>query len=245
MVVIKKYNLETDMCVELTQWLESLGFEVYPEQDGWDLLAVKGKIKFGIQAKLKPNMKVLTQAICPGPQYRCVAVGNCNYKTISDFVKLAEKLKLIVINMSVDQKAWLNYNKGYYTRNIKQKIDWYYYRHEPKNIYLPPIKVDHPAGVPSPKTVSFWKICVCELERFYIKKGWVNIHDVEEIIKKEFPYRVSKSYARSILMAHYEATKEKDPDFSRCKKWQMKKDIKPPSVRFKKIYKTLEEKFPD
>jgi len=107
MVIIKKYNLETDMCVELTRWLESSGFDVYPEQDGWDLLAIKGKVKFGVQAKLKPNMKVLTQALSPGPQYRCVAVGNCNNKTIDDFAKLAQALGLIVINMSMNQGSFI------------------------------------------------------------------------------------------------------------------------------------------
>ena len=119
------------------------------------------------------------------------------------------------------------------------KIDWYYYRHEPGDIYVPPIKVAHKAGVPSPKSVSQWKIGVCQLERFIKKKGYVNIHDVEDIVKKHLPYK-NKKYARTLMNDFCVNTWEPDPDYPRCKKFVLVRK-NPPSKRFKEIYKALEE----
>ena len=235
-MIKEEYRLEADMCKDLTAWFESNNFEVYPEADGWDLLVVKGKIKFGIQAKLVPNMKVLTQAIKSGPQYHIVAVGRSNTNT-RDFILLARALGFIVIDMSEDQDLWLRHNRV--ILNSRFELDWFYYRQEPGEVYVPPIKVNLPAGVPSPKNVSQWKIAVCQLERLIKRKGYVNVHDVEDIVIFNLPKK-KKNYARTLMRYYCVNTGRKDPNNPKCKKFVLKPYSRP-SKKFKEIYEALEK----
>lgn len=84
---------EVDLCDRLRDWAERLGFEVYPEVSGWDLvlaaaeprvlckldMAYEGErlgpqtihagVQVGIHAKLRANCEVLVQALPPHDDY--------------------------------------------------------------------------------------------------------------------------------------------------------------------------------
>ena len=76
------YRTEADLCSAFIKWAEPQGWTAYPETGGWDILLVKPDgTQFGIQAKLKLNIKLLCQSIPGmwskvGPDRRGMLVGN-------------------------------------------------------------------------------------------------------------------------------------------------------------------------
>ena len=95
-----KYKLEKEMCDELIVQAKNNNWIVYPEQGGWDILLIRNNIQVGIQAKLRPNIKLLSQSFPltereTGPHYRAIAVGNSNWKEKKDLIKLCIALRLI------------------------------------------------------------------------------------------------------------------------------------------------------
>jgi hypothetical protein len=239
--IYRKYALEKDMCDELTTRAKTNGWIVYPEQGGWDLLLVRNSIQVGIQAKLRANIKLLSQALVSeefaGPHYRAVAVGNSNYLEKEDFAKIAIGLRLIFIDMNIHPDYWLR--RVYYTDLWKKRIiPWRYYRHYPKQtLWVPNFIPELDAGVPSPRNVSPWKIAAIKLEMVATKKGWASIIDAREVVQQEVPGDIGKNYPRTLLQSYFKCTKERDPRNSRCKKWVLKR--KKPSENFSYVFNAL------
>jgi len=235
----KKYQLEKDMCYELSNHAKAAGWIVYPEQCGWDLLLIRGNIQVGVQAKLRPTVKVLSQALIsehePGPHYRAVAIGNSHWQEKKDFAKVAMASKLVLIDMCVHPDYWLSEA----TRSELGKISWRYYRHFPKEVvWTPPFVPDLEAGIPSPKTISPWKIVAIKLELVAQGKGWVSIIDAREVVQEEVPIEKIGSYPRTLLQSYFTCTRETDPRNKRCKRWVLKH--KKPSDQYPYVFNALE-----
>ena len=238
MGIYKKYKLEKDMCDELTQRVTQNGWTVYPEQGGWDLLIIRNKIQVGIQAKLRPTVKLFAQAIVPedlpGPQYRAIAIGNMAYKDRAEIVKVAKACGLILIDMSCHHEHWLSFA----SRDGWNKISWRYYRHFPKQlIWIPPFIPKLAAGIPAPKNVSPWKVVAVRLEFIFDEKGWVTIEDARQVVNEEIPNK--SSYARTLLQTYFRCTKDRAPGTKRGKKWILRTR---PSKKFPYVFKELKEK---
>jgi len=230
--IYKKYKLESDMCNELINYANHFNWISYPEQGGWDILLVRNNIQVGIQAKLRPTIKVLSQALTQennGPHYRAIAIGNSHFKEKEDFAKIAFNLRLIFIDMGVHPDFWLHIPKRY---NM-----WKHYRHLTKKVlWVPPFVPNLKAGIPSPKNVSPWKIASIKLELIAKEKGWVSIIDARNVVQQEVPIERSKSYSRTLLQSYFKCTKEKDPRNKNCKKWILKKK---PSDQYSYVFNVL------
>jgi hypothetical protein len=235
MKINKKYKSEKDMCDELIHHSNLNGWVSYPEQGNWDILLVKNNIQVGIQAKLRPNIKVLSQAICcrkEGPHYRAVAVGNSNFNEMADFHMVAAGLKLVCFDMTVSPMFWLYKSL---------KLPFRYYRHFPeKTVWLPPFVPSHDAGIKSPISVTPWKVAAVKLEMMAREKGWVSIIDSREVVQQEVPLDCMGSYPNTLLKTYFKSTKEKDPRNKRCKKWILRTNN--PSKKFKDVYAFMKGK---
>jgi hypothetical protein len=233
--IYKKYNLEKDMCDELTIHAKHNGWVVYPEQGGWDLLLVRNHIQVGIQAKLRLTIKLLSQALTNsnvGPHYRAVAVGNSHWLEKEDFIKISFPLKLIFIDMGVHPDFWIS--------GAMRNTSFKHYRHFPDEVvWVPPFVPELDAGIPSPQNVSPWKIIAIKLELLAEEKGWVSIIDVRDVINQEIP-KQTKSYPRTLLQSYFTCTKEKDPRNIKCNKWILKN--KKPSNQFLYVFEAMKGK---
>jgi len=237
MVINKKYQLEKDMCDELTRRAKEAGWVVYPEQGGWDLLLVRNHVQVGVQAKLRPTIKLFSQAIVSeeyaGPHYRAIAVGNMSFKEREDIARVAKKCRLILIDMGYHPDYWLSAARiDFYLG----KVSWRYYRHFPsKLIWTPPFVPKLAAGVPHPKTVSPWMVAAVKLELFYLKKGYITIADARRVVKEEVPNN-KKSFPGTLLQTYFKCTREKAPEIKRGKKWKLKSS---PSKKYPHVLKEL------
>lgn len=173
------------MCDQFSDYAREYGFTVYSETSGFDLLLVAGDAckgfklgdQIGVQAKLKSNLKVLSQALPPktgcwrknGPHYYVVLVPYAP----SEFVEIARYLEITVI----DDSCW--------QRTSKEKRDYYlyaelgdpswrvpafkacnrYYRHsELDPCWIPDCEIiGWPAGVPAPRQLTKWKMSAIKL----------------------------------------------------------------------------------
>lgn len=77
------FKTEAALCEAFIAWAKRYGWTAYAETAGWDIvLARPTGVQIGIQAKLKFNMKVLTQTLpvygcddVTGPDYRAILIG--------------------------------------------------------------------------------------------------------------------------------------------------------------------------
>ena len=195
---------EAGLCAAFIEALEP-GWTVYPETAGWDMLLVleerreytamekrvrlrcgqdyplESGTQVGIEAKLRGNFKVLSQALpsiawCDveeqaGPDFRAVLIP----KGSSEFKEIAAALSLVVIEMEP---------KGDYPPPFADRLEsvlrhrtcWQHSRHHK----LPEIVPDTPCGVPSPRTMSRWKIGAVRLCMRLRERGFLQRADFNE-----------------------------------------------------------------
>jgi len=96
---------EAALCADFSVAAAAQGWTIYPETSGWDLLLVKGGTQIGVQAKLRPNLKVLAQAAQPlqwgrcGPDFLSVLVPDCE----GEFRAVAQAAGIMVLWKSRDR----------------------------------------------------------------------------------------------------------------------------------------------
>lgn len=72
---IPRFESEADLCTVFAARARSEGFVVHAETSGWDLLLVRGDVQVGVQAKLDPNLSVVSQALPADPTRAEVSIG--------------------------------------------------------------------------------------------------------------------------------------------------------------------------
>lgn len=149
---------ESALCDVLAERARVEGFRVVPECSGWDLILVAPETEeqIGVQAKLRPNLEVLGQAIV-GPRRRspdviAVLVPN----VVRHFDTVAAELRIGVFtprSLRVGLGPLWMLGSGP-RRDVSAGRCW-----------VPPVGIDVaiPAGVPSPRTISPWKIAAARL----------------------------------------------------------------------------------
>lgn len=195
---------EVDLCDRLRDWSERLGFEVYPEVHGWDLVLVADKPtalerhgieiqpgeQVGIHAKLRPSCEVLMQAVpwnedTPGPRHPFVAVPQAGH----GFKFIAHRLGLGVIETDTHGRR-PTWKRVELPPEIKI-AEWP--RARPPHVSqlkLPPVASRAiSAGAPSPRVLSEWRVkalrflafargratfTCSELVTFGLGKSWVD-----------------------------------------------------------------------
>jgi len=171
---------------ELCSWFGELatkdGWTVYPETAGWDLLLVKDHVQIGVEAKLRANVDVLAQALRPGiendgPRFHAVLVP----KAGRAFLEVARTLRVVTFDRrALESDAHLYWYRQDGHALIRPPFEWFAWNH-PDPAELPPIVPDVPAGVPSPRTLTKWKIGAIRICLRIRARGWVAKRDFTEL----------------------------------------------------------------
>ena len=170
----KIFKLESDLCAAFLSALPP-EWTAYPESCGWDILLVRKKdgAQIGIEAKLKLNAAVLTQAIersawsadSRGPDFRAVLVPSYEVTMRS----VAAYIGIVVIG--VRKMGMRSYFDPFLPGDAHAQ-DWPdqfpTQRHQ-----LPEYVPDAVAGTPSPLTLTPWKIAAMRLCILLERRGYV------------------------------------------------------------------------
>ena len=158
------FKTEAEMCAAFQKWAETEGWVVYPETAGHDMLLVdKDSHQMAVEAKLHPNLKVISQILpshwdwhhagresC-GPDYRAILIPDR-----PDFV--AELLQYVGVEVfyASQHSYWGKSPQGItFVRCFDGAMhDW----NPAQRFELPEYKSHHTAGAPSPIQLTPWKI---------------------------------------------------------------------------------------
>ena len=200
-----KWTSEAAMCASFVAAAESAGWLVYPETAGHDLVlvatervAVQSGFEVGdqvaVEAKLVANLEVLAQAI-PADRRRYAGDRGADFYAVlvptmpPGFRDVAAALGILVIRCACDG------GQAYHSYNPVQMSDWEragLLCSAPQPLVLP-LRVRMPAGLPSPRKVTPWKvdavrICLLDRElsrddfkgtqvssRTFVDRGWMQV----------------------------------------------------------------------
>jgi len=158
-----RYESEAALCDAFTVEARAEGWTVYPETSGWDLLLVRGDEQVGVEAKLRCNLEVLCQALTPGehrkgPSRHAVLVP----KASGHLITLAAALGVGVASMAdiARQHELDGYRKRYGMGRKTVRLFVRGSRHwdHPSPAWLPPVVPTVAAGVPSPVSLTRWRV---------------------------------------------------------------------------------------
>lgn len=174
------FPTEEALCKLFAQEMEQLGWTVYPETGGFDLLLVWEPTghQLGVEAKLFLNAKVVDQIIpddfhtgevrAPeGPDFRAVIVP-CLTDASKGLAKALTVLGIEVFDVSFNggglsfvPAVFRFIGKAQWTQQENPIMLWDTYWHDfnpERRCTLPPMKPNVRAGIPSPIKLSPWKV---------------------------------------------------------------------------------------
>lgn len=166
---VAPFASEAALCDVLREVVKTVGWTFYPETGGWDaLLVLPDETQVGVQAKLRANVDVLAQAIVPprrvGPDVHAVLVPSCS----SAFRDVAHELGFAVLIGDRLRRA-----PDPEIRGVGAYVGPRYLEHSVSKAprvthlagrcWLPPFVPDLPAGVPSPRSVSPFRVAAARL----------------------------------------------------------------------------------
>lgn len=164
------FGSKAELCEQLTAAARSSGYRVFPSVGGWDLLLVCRETgeQVGVHAMLRPAIEVVGRALerephDSGPSVHAVLVP---FKT-PHFERVALRCGVVVV-------------QGVQLDNIRLRE---LFMHAPRwqhsqAEYHPDHEVLVPAGVPSPRRVTKWKIAAVQLCLLARERGHVTRDDI-------------------------------------------------------------------
>lgn len=183
---------EADLCLWFQEVAQEAGFTVYNEWADYDqLLVAPDGTQIGVEAKLRANSEVLSQAIDGwqwrkredphdkrfsgnswadrGPQTRAVLVP----KASKAFRYIADALGVVVFaKRDYERSRWRR--RRFWEISKEGRYQW------GKGADLPPFIPDVVAGKPSPVRLTPWKIKAIRLCNRLRDKGFVTVRDFKE-----------------------------------------------------------------
>lgn len=180
------YKKESDLCADFIKSLPE-GWTAYPETGGFDILLSRKADGFqiGVEAKLKLNGKVISQAADHvGAWYSCYAGPDCRavlvpYGTGNDLLHVCGLLGIVVIKMQAASE-WRR-RASFYPELPRFESDyssreWFeFFPH--KRIELPAYVPDVTAGASGPSSLTYWKISAIKLAITMEKRGYITRSD--------------------------------------------------------------------
>lgn len=195
---------EEELCQGFKEIVEKVGGVVYAETAGFDMLVVgPDGLQIGIEAKLRANVDVLVQALNgdvwpgrpkkAGPDYRAVLVPKCS----EAFRVVAGQLHVWVFDLSGSNADIVNFDLQFFS-DFETYIHNHYVWQYNKACWVPPTTFNIPAGVPSPRSVTPWKIGAVRLCMRLRAQGFVTSRDFTECGIAFSPYwrRKLRGYGR-------------------------------------------------
>jgi len=179
---------ETELCVEFAEYAKTLGWRVYPETSGFDLLLVAApEVKtvgarpgeqIGVQAKLTVNMHLFAQAIPnaranAGPNFFAVLVPSAD----TDCFAVARRLGVVVFTAAMYRK-WSDPPWQKKLGGLEHLIARHHVFDAPA--WTPEVEIWTPPGVKSPSIITPWKIDAVKLCLLGEKKGFLTTVDFIE-----------------------------------------------------------------
>ncbi len=174
-----EFKTEAELCAAFIDWLKRKHSEwtAYAETEGWDILLVHADgTQIGIQAKLRFNMAVLSQAIesyyshDTGPDFRAVLVPP---EERGYGEAICNALGLVMIRADNRFGTSIDFLPDLSDRSYAR---WHYFNPQkrcPLPIYVP----DVPAGVPAPSVLTKWKIAALQVCAVIELRGYVTRQD--------------------------------------------------------------------
>lgn len=195
MVVAKEkpFATEVELC---SAFLAAVGSEwtAYNEHAGWDILLVRNSDGFqiGIEAKLRLNAHVITQAIEEYGSYSAERAGpDCRAVLVPEgdsggFGAIAAYIGITVIRCRPVQTPRRSYGHAFSPSLPSSAGDRYLHDdwHEwcpAKRHKLPEYVPDVKAGSPSPLQLTTWKISAIKIAVTLEKRGYVTRSDFKHI----------------------------------------------------------------
>lgn len=232
----KVFESERALCESFAEYIKPRGWEVHRETSDFDLLLVcrepgtnhlvqPGDI-VGVQAKLRPSVEVLAQALphwtkTRGPDFHMVLVPESR----GDFKDVARALRIVVAD----------YSK---TSRLGERREWrlsHFYRHYyDKKPWYPDFVADVPAGVQSPRQITKWKIAAIRLCLLAEHRGWVTSLDFA---------KAGLFMDRWVQRTWLVCTGERAPDSSRHKKYVLNEQPALPHRKNPEVLAAVIERF--
>lgn len=196
---------EADLCAGFRTWATAKGWAVHPEVGDWDMVLTPSETgvreerynalgdltrhlgwipgqtdQVGVQAKLLGNVDVLAQATRgrhTGPAWRLVLVP----RPSDNFIELADRLGILVAHPEVQlgrrgfargaKVQWRAASNGFEIDGHALSVP------VSRQLELPPIVTDMPAGTRSPKQLTKWKVKALRLCRRLKNHGYLTPAD--------------------------------------------------------------------
>ncbi|KZK76331.1 hypothetical protein PsW64_05055 [Pseudovibrio sp. W64] len=233
-----KFQTEAEMCSVFLKNLPE-GWTAYPEWNNWDIVLVRDcdGFQIGIEAKLRLNAKVVTQAAerayeitKPGPDCRAILIpeGHRN-----DLAFICGLLNLQIIEVRDEVKS-PKYDE-WFSPSLPV-LDQYNFTYFPEffplsRMPLPEIVPTVEAGKPCPTRLTDWKIKAIKLSILLEKNGFVTRKTFKELELSPtlFIYAGKNWMERGSTRGHWQKTGT-FPDFRNG---------------FEANYAELEQLFPD
>lgn len=181
----EKFGTETELCAAFIEWFARFpGWVAYPETHGWDiLLAHVDGTQIGVQAKLKFNMKVLSQTIAgwrdwhgTGPDFRSILVPT---ETGPD-QELCSALGIGVFTARKFAPTDRHPQRFEFEPDLDSRYSTYrtwHYANPEKRHELPRYVPDVAAGASAPTSLTRWKIAALEIAAILELRGYVTRND--------------------------------------------------------------------
>jgi len=167
------------MCTAFCAWAKPQGWTPYAETAGWDVLLVAPDgTQIGVQAKLKFNLHVLSQAVedrhywgeTQGPDFRAVLVPED-----PGYSNLCAALGLTVFTQMHIRNGW-EFRPGLPGMRYVGMAEWHFCNHE-KRYVLPKYVPDVVAGASAPVQLTRWKVGALQVCAAIEVRGYVTRDD--------------------------------------------------------------------
>lgn len=175
-VPIGLFSSEEELCARFMPLAREAGFRVYPETSNWDILLVEPSTgrQIGIQAKLRPNLDVLAQALpfagthmrSDGPDVRAVLIPST-----------PQAFHVVALHLNLHVYAGALVTSDAIRTTFDHAHVWEFKKRE----WVPEVEIDMPAGTAGPQRITPWKMAAVTICLRVLDKGYVSPADFREL----------------------------------------------------------------